>query len=171
MAHILDTPRLALREFTLDDAPFIVELVTDPAWLRFIGDRGVRDETTACAYLQNGPMAMYAKHGLGLYRVAIKAGDIPIGMCGLIKRDNVADIDIGFAYLPDYRRAGYGFEAAQAMLAYGRDQLGLRRIIATTHVDNTASIALLKRLGLRFEQRVPAHLGDSEVNLFGIQFA
>lgn len=148
---VCETDRLVLRELDGDDAPFILELLNDPDWLRYIGDKGVHDLDGARAYIDNGPRAMYARHGFGLYAVELKSDRTPIGMCGLIRRDTLPDVDIGFAFLPQYRSRGYAREAAQATLAHGRDALGLKRIVAITSPDNDASGRLLQAIGLAFE--------------------
>lgn len=163
---ILETDRLIVRHFTLDDAAFILELLNDPDWLRFIGDRGVRTLDDARAYLINGPLAMYQRSGFGLYAVALKSSGVPIGMCGLIKREGLDDVDLGFAYLPEYRAQGYGYEAAAAVLADGRQTFGLKRIVAITSLDNEKSIRLLERLGFAFEKIIRLPGGDEELKLF-----
>ncbi len=162
---VLTTQRLILRRLTLDDAAFILELLNDPAWLRFIGDKGVRTQDDARDYLRKGPLAMYDKEGFGLYLVERKDGHIPIGMCGLIKRDSLDDVDIGFAYLPAYRTQGFAHEAAAAVLAHGRRDFGLRRIVAITSPENARSIALLERLGMQFGRMVKLS-ADDEVRLY-----
>jgi RimJ/RimL family protein N-acetyltransferase len=164
---VLETDRLILRWLVADDAPFILELVNDPDWLRYIGDKGVRNLDDARAYLENGPMAMYGRVGFGLFRVELKDSGTPIGMCGLIKRDTLPDVDIGFAYLPQFRGHGYGREAARATLDYGRDVVGLKRIIAITSPDNDASGRLLEAIGLRFERNFDISPEDRSVRLYG----
>ncbi len=162
---VLVTERLVVRRLTLDDAPFIVELLNDPAWLRFIGDKGVRTQDDARDYLRKGPLAMYEREGFGLYLVERKDGRIPIGMCGLIKRDSLEDVDLGFAYLPVHRAQGYAFEAAAAVLAHGRRDFGLRRIVAITSPDNERSAALLEKLGMTLEKTVKL-AADHDVRLY-----
>jgi RimJ/RimL family protein N-acetyltransferase len=167
---VFDSPRLVVRRLTPDDTAFIVELLNDPAFIKFIGDRGVRTATEAKAYILNGPMASYEKHGFGLFLVALKAGGIPIGICGLLKRDTLEDIDVGFAFLPQFCGKGYAFEAAAATLAYGRDILGLKRIVAITSPSNTNSSRLLEKLGLRYEKMVKLLPTAPEIKLFGLNF-
>ena len=157
---VLETDRLILRRLTLDDAPFILRLVNEPSWIQFIGDRGVRNLDDARNYMLKGPMVMYERAGFGLFLVELKEGGVPMGMCGLIKRDNLPDVDIGFAFLPRFWGQGYAYEAAAAVLAYGRNVLGLQRIVAITDPDNHSSIKLLERLGLKFEQMIQL-TGDS----------
>lgn len=158
---VLETERLTLRHLSTDDAPFIVALLNDPDWLRFIGDKSVRTLDDARAYLRNGPIAMYAREGFGLYLTVLKASREPIGLCGLVRRDGLADVDIGFAFLPAFRGNGYAFESAAAVMAHGRDSLGLDRIVAITTIDNDRSIRVLERLGLVREK--PVYLpGDGE---------
>ena len=163
---VIETDRLTLRHLSPDDAEFILALLNDPAFLRFIGDKGVRTLEGARKYITNGPMEMYARLGFGLYLVELKDGDIAIGLCGLIKRDGLEDVDIGFAFLPDYRTKGYAYEAASATMAYGKDALRLKKIVAITSPDNEASGKLLEKLGLRFEQMIRLSENAEEVRLF-----
>jgi RimJ/RimL family protein N-acetyltransferase len=153
-AGIVATDRLRLRLLSLDDAPFILELVNDPSWLEFIGDKGVRNENDARTYLAKGPLDMYARLGFGLYLVELRDGAIPIGICGLIKRDSLDDVDIGFAFLPEFRGKGYAQESALAVLALARSKLAMTRIVAITSPRNRRSIRLLQKLGLTLEQEV-----------------
>ena len=167
-ADVLATERLVLRRLSPDDAAFILELVNDPDWLRYIGDRKVRTLDDAREYIRKGPVDSYARLGFGLYAMVPKGGGPPIGMCGLLRRDFLEDVDIGFALLPDYRRKGYGREAASATLAYAREVLGLGRIVAITSRHNERSGRLLEDVGLRFERmiRVPGPPPE-EVRLYG----
>lgn len=165
-ATVLETARLRLLQLTEDDAPFILELVNDPAWLRFIGDRGVRHLDDARNYIRNGPAASYAKFGFGLWLVELKAGGTPIGICGLLRRDTLPDVDIGFAFLPAFRGLGYALEAGRATLDHGRSIFGLRRIVAVTSPDNEASVRTLEKLGLRFEKMVRLTPDAAELKLF-----
>jgi RimJ/RimL family protein N-acetyltransferase len=163
---ILETDRLVLRRLSLDDAPFILELVNEPSWLQYIGDKGVRTPEDARKYLREGPMAMYQRSGFGLYRVERKDDGEPMGMCGLIKRDTLPDVDIGFAFLPRFWGQGYAREAAAAVLALGKDTLGLKRIVAITNPDNESSIRLLESLGFRFETVLRLSADGAETKLF-----
>jgi RimJ/RimL family protein N-acetyltransferase len=166
---VLETERLLLRWLNEDDAEFIMELVNEPSWLRFIGDRNVKTLGDARGYIANGPAAMYARVGFGLYLVERKVDGAPLGMCGLIKRDNLADVDIGFAFLPRYWGCGYAFESAAAVLALGQQQFGLKRIVAITSIDNESSIKLLQRIGLAFEKLIRFGVDEEEVKLFAIE--
>lgn len=164
---LIETERLALRLLTPEDAPFILVLLNDPDWLRYIGDRGVRTLEQAGAYIAQGPLALQARYGFSLYLVELRDGRAPIGLCGLLKRDFLEDVDIGFAFLPAYRGAGYAFEAASAVLRFAAGTLGIGRVAAIVAVDNARSARLLERLGLRFE-RMLAYPGEAEpVRLFG----
>ena len=150
----LETERLLLTHLDPADAAFILELLNEPSWLRFIGDKNVHSLDDARRYIENGPMAMYAAKGFGLYRVALKETDTPIGICGLIKRDTLPEPDIGFAFLPRAWGAGYAREASLAVIEQGRREFGLVRLLAITDPDNERSIRLLERLGLREERRM-----------------
>lgn len=145
------TERLRLRRLDLDDAAFILELVNQPEWLRHIGDRNVHDLDAARAYLRNGPLAMYARHGFGMYAMELEAGGAPIGMCGLLKRETLADVDIGYALLSEHVGHGYAREAAAACVDLARRQFKLARLIAITAPDNARSAHLLTTLGMQFE--------------------
>lgn len=163
---MLQTQRLLLRELTLDDAWFVVTMLNDPDWIRFIGDRNVHTRAEAEQYLLRGPLAMYARFGHGLWLVQTKSAAEPIGICGLIAREGLGDVDLGFALLPRHRRQGYAFEAASACLAHAPAELGLRRIVAITTLDNHASARLLERLGLRFERMIQLPGSEEELKLF-----
>jgi len=149
---ISETERLRLRRLTLDDAPFLLTLVNDPAFLANIGDRGVHDLEGARRFLRDGPWTNQPKPGYGQFAVELKATGKPIGICGLLYRQALDLTDIGFAFLPDFRGQGLAYEAAEAVMRYGRTTLGLTRIVGLTIEKNRASIALLERLGLRFEK-------------------
>jgi RimJ/RimL family protein N-acetyltransferase len=150
------------------DSAFIHELVNEPSWIRFIGDKGVKTEQDALRYIENGPMAMYKRRGFGLYIVELKDGREPVGICGLIKREGLDDVDLGFAFLPRFWRNGYAFESAAAVMAYGRTALGLRRIVAILSRDNHRSRKLLQRLGFSFERTVKLQPDDEELDLYAI---
>ena len=165
--NVAETERLLLRELTVEDAPFIFKLVNEPSWLRFIGDRGVKNLGDARGYLLKGPIAMYQRHGFGLYLTALKQGDVPIGMCGLIKRDNLSDVDLGFALLPAFWGNGYAAEAARAALTIAHDRFALNRVVAIAAPDNESSIRLLEHVGFRFEKMF-SMTDDVEVKLFAI---
>jgi RimJ/RimL family protein N-acetyltransferase len=163
---ILETERLVLRWLSTDDAEFILELLNDPAWLRFIGDKGIRTIEAARSYISNVLVEMYDRLGFGLYLTELKQGGVPIGICGLIKRDSLEDVDVGFAFLPDFRRQGYAREATAAVLEHGRRVLGFNRIVAITSPDNHASASLLEKLGFEFEKTVRLSDDGQPVRLF-----
>jgi ribosomal-protein-alanine N-acetyltransferase len=163
----IETGRLALRRLEFSDAPFIVALLNQPSFLANIGDRGVRDENDAHRYLREGPMAMYEKYGFGLWHVSRKSDHAAIGTCGLLKRDNLPDVDIGYAFLPEYWGAGYAFEAAEATVNHGAGKFGLTRLIAVTSPDNSGSIRVLEKLGMRYERMFAMRPDEPEVRLYG----
>ena len=163
---VVETDRLVLRRLSGDDAEFILRLLNEPSFLRFVGDRGVRTLDDARAYIQRGPMDSYDRHGFGLYLVVLKEGLVPIGICGLVKREALEDVDIGFAFLPEYWSKGYAFESARAVLGYARSVVGLPRVVAITTPDNASSIRVLEKLGLGFERMVRLKEGEPEIKLF-----
>lgn len=156
---VIETNRLQLCQLTLADAAFIVELVNEPGWLRFIGDRGVRTIPQAEDYLRDGPLASYAANGFGLYLVRRKADGQRLGMCGLLKRPSLPHVDIGFAFLAAFMGHGYAFEAATAVLHDAERNLKLNPVVAIVNPDNKRSIKLLKKLGL--ELRATIQLADN----------
>lgn len=164
---VLRSERLVLREFDLDDAQFILDLLNEPGFLRFIGDKGVRTLADAREYLARGPIDSYRRNGFGLYLASLSDDGTPIGMCGLVKREGLADVDVGFALRSRYWSRGYAAEAARAVLAYGRNSLHLGRIVAIVAPDNRASIAVLEKAGLEFERLIRLTPDGPEVKLFG----
>ena len=164
--RILETERLALRWLEAADARFVLELVNDPDWLRYIGDRGIRSIEAARDYIVDGPREMYARLGFGLYLVELKGVDAALGICGLIKRDWLEDVDLGFAFLPRFRGHGYACEAASATLDYAESALGLTRIAAIVSRENRDSRRLLTRLGMQLERMVRPPLDAQEACLY-----
>lgn len=165
---VLETERLILRRMSADDAEFILRLLNEPSWLQYIGDRGVRTLEDARNYILQGPAEMYARLGFGLYLVELKMEGIPVGICGLVKRDFLDDVDVGYAFLPQYWQQGYAYESASAVMAYSTGVLGLKRIVAITAVDNHRSAKLLEKLGLYFERMVKYPGDEKEIRLFAI---
>lgn len=162
---ILQTNRLLIQEFTLEETDFILRLLNTEGWLKYIGDKNIRTIEEARAYLQNSLLQLYATLGFGLWCVRLKENNTPIGVCGLIKRDTLEHTDIGFAFLPEYEQQGYAFEAAQATVAYAFQSLHLPKLLAIVKANNTRSIHLLTKIGLQFEQKIV--IKDEELCLFG----
>jgi ribosomal-protein-alanine N-acetyltransferase len=163
---VIETARLVLRPMSTDDADFVVELLNDEAFVRYIGDKGVRTREDARRYVLDGPVASYARHGHGLCVVELREGGGAMGICGVLKRDTLPDADLGFALLPRFRSRGYAVEAAGAAIADARARLGLRRLLAITSPDNEASIGLLRRLG--FGSEGLSDLSGEQVRLFSL---
>ncbi len=157
---IAETDRLRLRRITLDDASFMLELMNQPSYIRNIGDRGVRDVPGAARYIAERVLGSYERHGFGMYAMEPKAGGEPIGICGLVKRDSLPDVDIGYGILERHFGQGYASEAARAVLQHARE-LGLKRLVAITAPDNEPSMALLRKLGLRFQEIIQVVEGES----------
>ena len=163
---VLQTPRLALREMTDDDAEFVLVLLNDASFLRYIGDRGVRSLDGARDYIRKGPVASYRRNGFGLYLVELKGTGESVGTCGLVRREGLDDVDIGFAFLPQYRTQGYATEAATAVMMHARDVLGFTRIVAIASPDNDRSANVLRKIGLRFERMIRLTENEPEIKLF-----
>lgn len=165
MKKILETERIVLREFILDDAEFIIQLVNSPGWITFIGDRNIKTVEAAKDYIQTSLQQSYVDNGFGLWCCQLKTTTTPIGMCGLVNRPSLEHIDIGFALLPEYEKQGFGYEMAKATMNYAFETLQLRKIVAITDEKNKASIKLLHKIGLTFEKKL-ALSKDDEVLLF-----
>ncbi len=163
---VLQTERLSLRRLTIDDAAFILELVNDPAWIRFIGDKGVRTLRDAESYILNGPVDMYARLGFGLYLVELKQCRRPVGLCGLLKRAELDDVDLGFAIHADFRQRGFAYESAKAVMTHARSVLGVAQVLAITSPDNEASGRLLENLGFYFERMMRLGAEVTEVRMW-----
>lgn len=171
MEAVLTTERLRLRHLTTADTAFVLELLNDAAFVANIGDRNVRTAEDAVAYVENGPGASYRHNGFGLYLVETADGAVPTGICGLVKRDTLPDVDIGFAFLPAYRSKGYALEAARAVVGEARDRVGLRRVVAIVKPGNVASGRLLTKLGFAFERMIALPHSAEELEYYGLDFA
>jgi RimJ/RimL family protein N-acetyltransferase len=165
-AVVCESARLVLRRLSLDDADFIVELLNDPGWLEFIGDKHIHSRDDARRYIAAGPQAMVARHGFGLDVVERKTDGTPLGLCGLIKRDALDDVDLGFAFLPAARGLGHAREAALAVLADGTRRFALTRVAAITSTGNIRSIRLLTAIGFVFQRVIELQPGDTGTNLY-----
>ncbi len=163
---VLRTRRLILGDLSFDDAKFIVELLNDDSFLRYIGDKGVRTIADAQEYLRNGPMDSYRRHGFGLLLVRLLSDATRIGICGLVQRSGLDYPDVGFALLPEFRRHGYASEAAAAVIEHARTGLALKRILGITNPANHGSIRLLERAGFAFERRLRLLPDTDEINLY-----
>ncbi|HZI89737.1 MAG TPA: GNAT family N-acetyltransferase [Candidatus Polarisedimenticolia bacterium] len=163
---ILETERLSIRRFTLEDAAFILALVNDPEWLRHIGDRKVHSLEDARGYLANRVLASYERHGFGMWAVCLRETGEPIGTCGLIRREGLTDVDIGFAFLPGHRGKGYALESARSVLDHGIRALGMKRILAIVSPANDSSIRLLEQLGMKLERMIRLPDDAEEIRLY-----
>jgi ribosomal-protein-alanine N-acetyltransferase len=166
MKQILETERLILRELNIEDAQFIFQLLNSPGWIKYIGDRNVRSNEEAEQYILNGPIVSYAANGFGLYLVELKQSKQPIGLCGLLKRDYLEFVDIGFALLSQFEAMGYAFEAAAACLKYSKEKLCIDNFMAITLPNNFRSIQLLKRLGFNYEKNFIYESTNEELELY-----
>ncbi|MEZ5345956.1 MAG: GNAT family N-acetyltransferase [Pyrinomonadaceae bacterium] len=177
MMKILETKRTILRELTTNDAQFNLDLLNEPSFIKFIGDRGVRTLEQSANFIETRYQKSYRENGFGLYLVERKPETgtadplIPIGICGFVKRDNLPFPDIGFAFLNQFEKNGYGFETAEAVLEYGKANLDLKRVLAITTQENESSVKLLEKLGFAFERLIRMTPDDEELNLFSIDLS
>jgi RimJ/RimL family protein N-acetyltransferase len=164
---VVESPRLRLCLLTEDDAPFMLDLLNQPSFIENIGDRGVRTEDEARAYIRGGAVASYERYGFGLYLVVVKDSGEAAGICGLVRRDGLDDVDIGFAFLPRFWKKGYAVESAAAVKAYAAGVVGLRRLVAITSPENWSSIRVLEKIGLSYETLVQLKPSAEPLKLFG----
>lgn len=167
MRTIVETSRLVLSKITLKDAPFFVELMNTPGFLKFVGDRNIRTVKDAKSHLRNRFLKSYKEHGFGYYIITLKEQpNAPIGVVGLLKREVLEYPDVGFSLLPKYEKQGYAYEASVAVLKWAKDKFNLKTITAITKPNNDKSIGLLEKLGLTFEKRVKPFDDAEELLLF-----
>lgn len=151
---VLTTTRLQLRWLTLEDAPLMLAVWNDPAFVQYVADRGIRTVEEAASALGDGALRQYEAFGYGPFRVSLRGDDTAVGICGLFKRDCFEHADIGFSILPAHCRRGYAYEASAAVIDYARRALAMDEIAAIVSPDNTASVMLIEKLGLQFERMV-----------------
>lgn len=166
MAFAVETPRLRLREFTLADAPYMLRQLNEPSFIDNIADRGVRDLVQAAGYLENGPIASYRTHGLGFWAVLEKNTGTLIGMCGLVKRDNLPEADLGYAFLPEFTGQGFALEACHASLAAARRDFALPGLLAIVSPGNARSRSLLEKLGFGHQRMLALHGDEAELCVY-----
>lgn len=154
----LATDRLTLRRVTIDDAEFMLQLLNEPSFIQNIGDKNVRTLGDARAYIESGPLVSYKKSGFGLLVVEVNSAGRPAGVCGLLKRDTLEDVDIGYAFLPEFWSKGYALESATAVMSHAFSSLGMRRILAITNPENQRSIRVLEKLGFQYQRTI--RIGD-----------
>jgi RimJ/RimL family protein N-acetyltransferase len=165
--NIAETSRLVLSKITVDDAPFILELMNSPGWLTYIGDRNVKTVEEAATYIQNNQLKVYETHGFGYYKVQLKADKLKsIGSFGLLKREVLEHVDIGFSLLPEYHGQGFGLEGSTAIMNLAKNTFNIKTVCAITLPENKPSIHLLEKLGLSYQKRVKPFDNDEELLLF-----
>lgn len=163
----IDSGRLWLRPFTLDDAPAFLELVSQPEVIRYVGSPPLRTLDEARAALQAAPLQDYATHGYGRLACVDKASGAVIGFCGVKYIAELDDNELGYRLLPQYWGQGLATEAGRAVMADARERLGLRRLIGLVHPDNLASVQVLSRLGFARERRTRMALfGEQDIDVY-----
>jgi ribosomal-protein-alanine N-acetyltransferase len=166
----LKTERLALRPFNLGDAAFVIELVNSPGWIQFIGDRNIHSIADAEHYISNNHLENYKEKGFGYWVIFCKENlKIPIGICGLMKRDGLEHMDIGYALLPKFEGLGYATEAAQSVLTFGFNTLKATRILAISDVENIGSAKVLQKIGMALERKIKVTTDEPELYLFSVE--
>jgi len=164
----IETPRLRLARVSVDDSALMLAVWNDPAFIRNVADRGIRNEDQAREAIAAGPEKLFDKYGYGPYSMMLKSTGEMIGICGLFKRENLEAPDIGFAVLPDHVGKGYAGEAAAAVVNHARDDLGIETLTAIVSPSNQASIGLIEKLGLEFDRMIRMPGDDSEICLYSM---
>lgn len=164
--RVLQTRRLTVRHFDRADAAFILELLNEPSWLQYIGDKGIKGLADAERYIHDVLVSMYERLGFGLYLVELTDSGEPLGMCGLVKRDSLQDVDLGFAFLSRFWGHGYACESATAVMSHANMRLGLDRLVAITLPTNLAASQLLRKLGFTLERTMAATSGGEDLLLY-----
>lgn len=157
---ILETERLILREVVENDGEFMLDLLNQPSFIKYIGDRNVRNLEQSHDFIETRYRKSYNDNGYGLYAVDLKSQAETVGVCGFVKRDNFEYADIGFAFLPQFEKKGYAFESAAAVMKYGQEVLGFKQVLAITTQDNDSSGRLLEKLGFRFNELIEMPNGE-----------
>ena len=165
----METSRLIIENLTRDDAAFTLALLNDQDFIANIGDRQIRTVAEAEMYLLNGPIASYRDNGFGMYAVREKSTGATLGMCGLVKRAALENVDIGYGFLPAGRGQGYAFEAASRVVELALKELDIRRLVAIVSPENKASIALLEALGLIYDSKIQLALDEDPICLYVLQ--
>ncbi|MCB0381935.1 MAG: GNAT family N-acetyltransferase [Psychroserpens sp.] len=164
---VAETNRLLLSKITVEDAAFILELMNTPGWLKYNGDRNVKTLEQASDYIKNNQLKCYETHGYGYYKLQVKCENLkPIGTSGLLKREQLEHVDIGFSLLPDYHRKGYAYEAASEIMKLAKTSFNIKTLSAITLPINHPSIHLLEKLGLSYQKTVKPFEDDKELLLF-----
>lgn len=168
--NLLETDRLVLRRLVRDDATFILRLLSEPSWLEFIGDKSVYNLNDAKKYIELAPMTMYQRYGFGLFLVCDKETSNPMGLCGLMKRDNLEDADLGYAFLPEFWHQGFALEAVESVLYYAKNTHHLTRILALSKSSNAPSIKLLNKVGFLFDRDLKLLEDEENLQIYQLKF-
>lgn len=162
----LETERLLLRRVTLQDADVMLAIWNDPAFMRHVGDRGIRTLDQARDALAEGVLKLYEDFGYGPFCMILKSSDSAVGICGLFRRENLDHPDIGFAVLPQFCGLGLANEAANAVIKNAREKLGLEVLMAIVAPDNDASVSLIEKLGFCFSRGITMPGEEEQIRLY-----
>lgn len=168
-AYIMETERLRLREFDSTDGELIFALLNSPGWLKYIGSRSISTIDDAVNYIDTKLRKSYRESGFGFYLVELKASGEKAGMCGLVKRDGLDDVDIGFALLPEFENKGYAYESSQCVINYAVKKLNINKLAAITLPNNLPSIKLLEKLGMKFDKKINIPGDPEELLLYTME--
>ena len=167
--YIIETERLKLREFNSADGEMIFELLNSPGWLKYIGTRSIETTDDAINYIETKLRKGYKESGFGFYLVELKSTGEKIGMSGLVKRDGLDNVDVGFALLPQFENKGYAYESTAAVMKFAKEQLKLSKLAAITVPYNTPSIKLLEKLGMKFDKKINIPGDPEDLLLYEIE--
>lgn len=169
-----ETERLRFRAMSETDDEFILDLLNSSGWQEFIGDKNVHNVEQARSYIRNSIESSYKNNEFGIWVVCLRDSGAVVGTCGLVNRDTLPDIDIGYAFLPQFYGQGFATEASLAVLSFAKNSLNLKRVLAIVSHGNHASVKVLEKLS--FESRGDYSLGpledggEDKVMLFSREF-
>ena len=167
--YIIETERLRLREFNSTDGELIFELLNSQGWLKYIGSRSIATIEDAVNYIETKLQKGYRESGFGFYLVELKATGVKTGMCGLVKREGLDDVDIGFALLPQYENKGYAYESSMAVIQYAKNKLKINKLAAITMPSNLTSVKLIEKLGMKFDKKISLPGDPEELFLYKME--
>jgi ribosomal-protein-alanine N-acetyltransferase len=167
---LIETERLTMRRITPHDADLMLAVWNDPAFVRYVGDRGIRTIEQAAKAIEEGAMRLFSEHGFGPYRMALKTDDTAVGICGIFAREGMDEPDLGFSVLPEFCKRGFAYESAVAVIRHARVDLKLPRLTAIVSPENAASVGLIEKLGLQFERMIRLPGENSDISLYAVSF-
>ena len=160
---ILETERCIIREIKVEDANALYEIYGGPGITEHM-EGLLPDPEEEKAFIRDYIDKIYAFYEFGMWIVEERETGQVIGRAGLNYRQGYEDPEMGYVIAAPFQKKGYATEVCQSILNYGRDELGFSQIRALVEPENTASIALCRKLGFYFDRIV--YLGNVPMQQF-----